>query len=172
MSPSLLHGSSAQQTPSTCCGVSTRFQMWTSPSRHQAQARAYPRASTPCNAAAEWCWWECRPARRQLRYSKVVSREIDVVGSYRYTIEYAEAVDALATGLDITPLLSGSFALDQAEQAFTLASDRKRAMKVCMSGAIPCGSDIAGGMPRPPRDPVLRLRPDGPIRGRCHPTNR
>jgi L-idonate 5-dehydrogenase len=61
---------------------------------------------------------------------QVVSREIDVMGSYRYTTEYAEAVDALAAGLDVTPLLSGSFTLDRAQEAFALASDRKRAMKV------------------------------------------
>ena len=60
----------------------------------------------------------------------VVSREIEVVGSYRYTGEYAEAVDAIAAGLDVTPLMSGSFDLDHAQEAFALASDRKRAMKV------------------------------------------
>ena len=60
----------------------------------------------------------------------VVSREIHVVGSYRYTTEYAEAVGALAAGLDVSPLLSASYALERAEDAFTLASDRTRAMKV------------------------------------------
>jgi L-idonate 5-dehydrogenase len=60
----------------------------------------------------------------------VVSREIEVVGSYRYMGEYAEAVDALAAGLDVGPLMSGSYTLDHAEEAFALASDRKRAMKV------------------------------------------
>ena len=60
----------------------------------------------------------------------VVSREIEVVGSYRYMEEYAEAVAAIAGGLDVSPLMSGSFTLDHAEEAFALASDRKRAMKV------------------------------------------
>jgi L-idonate 5-dehydrogenase len=60
----------------------------------------------------------------------VVSREIEVVGSYRYTSEYAEAVGAIAAGLDVTPLMSGRYTLDHAEEAFALASDRKRAMKV------------------------------------------
>jgi L-idonate 5-dehydrogenase len=60
----------------------------------------------------------------------VVSRELEVVGSYRYMDEYAQAVDAIAKGLDVSPLMSGSFDLDHAEEAFALASDRKRAMKV------------------------------------------
>ncbi len=60
----------------------------------------------------------------------VVSREIEVVGSYRYTHEYAEAVDAIAAGLDVTPLMSGIYTLDQAAEAFALASDRRKAMKV------------------------------------------
>jgi L-idonate 5-dehydrogenase len=60
----------------------------------------------------------------------VVSREIEVVGSYRYTGEYGDAVAAIAAGLDVSPLVSGSYSIDQAEEAFTLASDRTRAMKV------------------------------------------
>jgi len=60
----------------------------------------------------------------------VVSRETEVVGSYRYTSEYADAVAAIAAGLDVSPLVSGTYGIDQAEAAFTLASDRKRAMKV------------------------------------------
>jgi L-idonate 5-dehydrogenase len=60
----------------------------------------------------------------------VVSRELEVVGSYRYMDDYAEAVDAIARGLDVSPLMSGSFDLDHAEEAFALASDRKKAMKV------------------------------------------
>jgi L-idonate 5-dehydrogenase len=61
---------------------------------------------------------------------QVVSREVDVVGSFRYTTEYAEAVEALASGLTVAPLLSGSFGVDQAVEAFAFASDRSRAMKV------------------------------------------
>ena len=61
----------------------------------------------------------------------IVSREIDVYGSYRYVDEYAEAVEALGSSLDVAPVLSGSYSLDQdqAEEAFARA-DRKVAMKV------------------------------------------
>ena len=60
----------------------------------------------------------------------VVTREIEVVGSFRFTTEYAEAVAALADGLDVGPLLSGTFPLDRAREAFELASDRRAATKV------------------------------------------
>jgi L-idonate 5-dehydrogenase len=60
----------------------------------------------------------------------IVSREIDVTGSYRYMDEYQEAVAAIAGGLDVTPLLTGSFPVDKYDEAFALASDKKLAMKV------------------------------------------
>jgi L-idonate 5-dehydrogenase len=60
----------------------------------------------------------------------IVSREIDVTGSFRYMDEYEEAVAALAGGLDVKPLLSGSFPVEKYEEAFALASDKKLAMKV------------------------------------------
>lgn len=60
----------------------------------------------------------------------IVTREIDVTGSYRYMDEYAEAVAALAEGVDVGPVMSGSYTLDRAEEAFARASDRKVAMKV------------------------------------------
>ena len=60
----------------------------------------------------------------------VVTRELELVGSFRFIAEFQQAVDALAGGLDVHPLLSGSFPLDRAAEAFELASDRKAAMKV------------------------------------------
>jgi L-idonate 5-dehydrogenase len=60
----------------------------------------------------------------------VVTREIEVVGSFRFIGEYAEAVAALADGLDVGPLMSGIYPLDRAREAFELASDRRAATKV------------------------------------------
>jgi L-idonate 5-dehydrogenase len=60
----------------------------------------------------------------------VVTREIEAVGSFRFTHEYAEAVAALADGLDVSPLMSGIFPLSRAHEAFELASDRTAATKV------------------------------------------
>ena len=60
----------------------------------------------------------------------VTFREIEVVGSFRYTTEFAGAVGALADGVDVTPLMSGIFPLSRAQEAFALAADRSRATKV------------------------------------------
>ena len=59
-----------------------------------------------------------------------VMREIEVVGSFRYGAEYAEAVAAIAAGAPVAPLRSAGFGLDGVDEAFALALDRRRAMKV------------------------------------------
>ncbi len=60
----------------------------------------------------------------------VTTRELEVLGSFRFIGEYAEAVSALADGLEIGPLMSGIFPLSRAREAFDLASDRTAATKV------------------------------------------
>ncbi|CAM4019173.1 L-idonate 5-dehydrogenase [Deinococcus marmoris] len=63
----------------------------------------------------------------------MLSRELRLIGSFRFAGEYALAVELLAAGrLDLTPLLSARFPLSQALNAFTLAADRTRAMKVSL----------------------------------------
>jgi len=61
----------------------------------------------------------------------LMAREIDLVGSFRFHDEFNVAVDALASGrIDITPILSASFPLGEANAAFAVAGDRERAIKV------------------------------------------
>ena len=61
----------------------------------------------------------------------VVVKELDVVGSFRFDAEFGEAVRLIASGrLDLSPLISHTFPVDRAIEAFDLASDRNRAMKV------------------------------------------
>lgn len=60
----------------------------------------------------------------------ITFRELEVVGSFRYTEEYAAAVRALAENVDVTPLMSGIFPLSRARDAFDLALDRAVATKV------------------------------------------
>ena len=61
----------------------------------------------------------------------VVSKEIALRGSFRFHAEFAAAVALLAAGrLDVGPLLTEVVPLAEATRAFTLASDRRRAMKV------------------------------------------
>lgn len=61
----------------------------------------------------------------------LVAKEIDMRGAFRFHEEFAAAVKMINTGsLDLAPLLSARFPIDQAIEAFDLAGDRTRAMKV------------------------------------------
>jgi L-idonate 5-dehydrogenase len=63
--------------------------------------------------------------------NRVVTRELDVVGSFRFVgAEFRAALDALATGLDVSALLTGRFGIDDAVAAFETASRREESMKV------------------------------------------
>lgn len=66
-----------------------------------------------------------------LPVSLLVTKEIALQGSFRFDGEFAWATDLLARrAVDVRPLLSGIFPLEQAVAAFDLAADRSRAMKV------------------------------------------
>ncbi|MFC3997310.1 L-idonate 5-dehydrogenase [Nocardiopsis sediminis] len=53
----------------------------------------------------------------------LVTREITWIGSYRFVDEIDDALAALATGLDLTPLMTHAFGLDDAEAAMCTAAD-------------------------------------------------
>jgi L-idonate 5-dehydrogenase len=60
----------------------------------------------------------------------IVTKELDLHGSFRFAPEFSDAVALLADGLPVRPLLTGQFALEQSDEAFKLASRRDAAMKV------------------------------------------
>ena len=61
----------------------------------------------------------------------IVAKELAVKGSFRFHEEFAVAARMIESRrIDVRPLLSDVLPLAQAEIAFKLASDRKRAMKV------------------------------------------
>jgi L-idonate 5-dehydrogenase len=65
--------------------------------------------------------------------NKVMAKELELVGTFRFHEEYNWAVAALVAGqIDVSPILSQSFDLSDAIEAFDLASDRRRAMKVSL----------------------------------------
>jgi L-idonate 5-dehydrogenase len=69
-----------------------------------------------------------------LMLNVLVAKEVDLRGTFRFDAEFAWAVDAIATGrIDPTPLLTEVIPLARAREAFDLASDRSRAMKVQLS---------------------------------------
>jgi L-idonate 5-dehydrogenase len=69
----------------------------------------------------------------QAPLNPMISREITFIGSFRFHREYSWAVQLLAAGrIDVTPMLSARFPFSQAQEAFALASDRERAVKVSL----------------------------------------
>jgi L-idonate 5-dehydrogenase len=61
----------------------------------------------------------------------VVAKELSICGSFRFHAEFALAVQLInQRRVDLSPVISHSFPMQQAQQAFEMASDRKQAMKV------------------------------------------
>ncbi len=61
----------------------------------------------------------------------IVSKEIEIRGSFRFHEEFALAVDLInKRRVNFTPLLTETVPVDEATRAFDLALDRSRAMKV------------------------------------------
>jgi len=63
--------------------------------------------------------------------SVLAAKEIAWRGTFRFHAEFAMAVEALAARrIDVAPLLTERFPIERAVEAFALAADRSRAMKV------------------------------------------
>lgn len=61
----------------------------------------------------------------------ITAKELELRGSFRFHPEFATGVALMQKGLiDVKPLITQTVPLAEAEQAFKLASDRSRAMKV------------------------------------------
>ena len=61
----------------------------------------------------------------------VVAKELSICGSFRFHAEFALAVRLInERRVDLSPVITRSFPMTEARQAFELASDRQRAMKV------------------------------------------
>ena len=67
----------------------------------------------------------------QFPANQVMVREIDYVGTFRFGVEFDWAVRYLTERrVDVQPLLSAQYPLQDAEAAFRLASDKSRSVKV------------------------------------------
>jgi L-idonate 5-dehydrogenase len=67
----------------------------------------------------------------KLPINLIVAKEIQLRGTFRFDEEFQLAVDLMGSGLiDVKPLVSQTVPFRQAVEAFELASDRSRAMKV------------------------------------------
>ncbi len=66
----------------------------------------------------------------------VVAKELTICGSFRFHAEFALAVRLINEGrVDLRPVVTHRFPITQAREAFELASDRSRSMKVLLDFA-------------------------------------
>jgi L-idonate 5-dehydrogenase len=54
----------------------------------------------------------------------LVTREISWIGSYRFVDEITDAVAAMENGLDVTPLITHRYPINEAAEAISVAADR------------------------------------------------
>ena len=77
------------------------------------------------------CVGHLPPGKVGVAANRAVTRELELRGSYRFRHDqFRSAVEAIASGLDLSPLVTARFPLDEALAAFEEASSRERAMKV------------------------------------------
>ena len=62
----------------------------------------------------------------------LVTREIELVGAFRFDTELVDAVALLAAGASAAPVITHVRPLAEATSAFELAGDRRRACKVLL----------------------------------------
>jgi len=62
----------------------------------------------------------------------VVTREIELKGAFRFDREFDTAITLLADGIEVPGVVSHTFGLKRAREAFELAGDRARASKVLL----------------------------------------
>jgi L-idonate 5-dehydrogenase len=66
----------------------------------------------------------------------VVAKELSICGSFRFHAEFALALRLInERRVDLAPVITRAFPMTEAREAFELASDRKRAMKVLIDFA-------------------------------------
>ena len=63
--------------------------------------------------------------------NRFVSREVDLLGAFRFDSDYGAAVHELAHELiDVSSLLTHTYKMTAANDAFAMAADRSQSMKV------------------------------------------
>jgi L-idonate 5-dehydrogenase len=67
----------------------------------------------------------------------LVTKEITWTGSYRFAAELDDALRALGDGLDVTPLITHEFGIDDVERAFATAADPSSSKVLLRLGQAP-----------------------------------
>jgi L-idonate 5-dehydrogenase len=69
-----------------------------------------------------------------LPINAIITKELRLLGSFRFDEEFALAVDLMGSGaMDVKPVLTHTIPFDRAVEAFEMANDRDQAMKVQLS---------------------------------------
>ncbi|GHG59106.1 L-idonate 5-dehydrogenase [Sinomonas cellulolyticus] len=68
----------------------------------------------------------------QAELAALVGREINYVGAFRFDHEMTDAADMIAAGLDVSPVVTHTFGLDDALGAFKTAADKNISSKVLL----------------------------------------
>ncbi|UXN65679.1 L-idonate 5-dehydrogenase [Phyllobacterium sp. A18/5-2] len=64
----------------------------------------------------------------------VMAKELDLVGTFRFGEEFFEAVELIVEGkIDVLKLVTGEYRLSEAPEAFRMALDRSRSVKVVLT---------------------------------------
>lgn len=67
-------------------------------------------------------------------FNQIMVKSISFIGTFRFNDEFAWAVDYLSRGVvDVAPILSAVIPANSVKEAFALASDRNKALKVMVS---------------------------------------
>lgn len=77
----------------------------------------------------------------QMPMNTVVAKELVICGTFRFDQEFAKAAELISRRtVDLSPMISATYPMEDAFKAFSLASDRKRATKVQLNLASqnPC----------------------------------
>jgi L-idonate 5-dehydrogenase len=73
------------------------------------------------------------PGMTDTPINRILAKELNFFGTFRFHQEFAWAVNALVTGrINVSPILTAEFSFQDAVQAFELAADRRKAMKVSL----------------------------------------
>ena len=71
------------------------------------------------------------PGMASIPVNQLQSREIDLIGAFRAHDEFALAVELIVSGaIDVAPISSGIYALEESKLAFDLAGDRSKVVKL------------------------------------------
>ncbi len=66
--------------------------------------------------------------------NKIMLKELDIKGSFQFTYEFEMALKLIQSGqFDVSPMITHKFTFENAAEAFSIAADRSKSMKVIFS---------------------------------------